>query len=116
MQNYLNTKLQAIKLVETTSKTQKKNGTRCFSDVLMNVNYLSYASGYVRRTYTHTSYYTKSKQRVIYQLNKQKLVKSEYGNYMNTTRVLEHNPDIRLEIIIKSVANYRNNKNLMYLK
>jgi hypothetical protein len=107
--DYLNnTKLETIRLVETTSRTQKKNGTRCFSDTLMNVNYLSYASGYVRRSYMQKSNYRNGEHKVIYQLNKTKNVLTEYGFY-SKVRILEHDSNKRLEMIIHSVIVYRKN-------
>jgi hypothetical protein len=103
-----NTKSQTIKLIETTSRTQKENGTRCFNDTLMNVNYLSYSSGYVRRSYMQKSNYKNGEHRVIYQLNKKRRVFDKIGLAI-TQRIMEHDSTKRLEMIAHSSSVYRKN-------
>lgn len=100
----MNLKLESLRLIETTSKRQIKNGTRRFHDPLTECDYLSYASGYVRR---------KPKYSPIYQLNKTKRVISELnwlpGKFAESTqRIMEMNVENRLEIIANATVNYRN--------
>ena len=101
-------KLETLGLVETTSKTQKKNGTLCFHDPISDCDYLSYSSGYVRRAYTAKSYYGKM-ARTIYQLNPTKKISEYYKDeeYRVTKRILIHNPGYRIHLLAKSVVNYR---------
>ena len=104
-------KLETLGLIETTSKTQKKNGTRCFHDDITKCDYLTYSSGYVRRAYTSKSYYG-DVLRTIYQLNPTKKVREYYkgDEYQMTERILIHNPGYRIHLLSKAVVNYRNNK------
>jgi len=104
-------KLKSLGLIEQTSKTQKKNGTRSFYDPIADCNYLSYDVGYVRREYTRPSYWSSGLDRVIYQLNKTKKVKSEYGDWYNTERIMIPYPSARLERIAHCAVVYRNNLN-----
>jgi hypothetical protein len=106
-------KLKALGLVETTSKTQKKNGTVCYYDPIADCDYLSYASGYVRRAYTKPAYYYSGLHRTIYQLNPQKKGRRFWNEteYEVTERILIHNPKYRLELISRSVSNYRKHLN-----
>jgi len=105
-------KLESLGLTETTSRTQNKNGTRCFHDPITDCDYLSYQSGYVRRAYSAKSYYGNT-ARVIYQLNPQKKGRRFYKDveYMVTERILIQNPGYRLHLLSKAVVNYRNTKN-----
>lgn len=107
-------KLEVLGLVETTSETQKKNGTLCFHDPIMDCDYLSYASGYVRRKFKTTNQRSGKKFFTIYQLNKKRIVQQE-SNWMPgkfvecTERILIKDPSERLERLAYCVATYRNN-------
>lgn len=105
-------KLKALGLVETTSRTQKKNGTLCFHDPITNCDYLSYSSGYVRRAFAATSSWYGRPTRTIYQLNKTTKGIYEYKgrSYDTTERIMIPNEDSRLERLAYCVATYRNNK------
>lgn len=107
------TKLQSLGLIETTSKTQAKNGTQCFHDPIVNCDYLSYESGYVRRAFAATSSWYGRPTRTIYQLNKTRKGVYEYKgrSYDTTERIMIPNNQDRLERIAHCVATYRNNKN-----
>lgn len=106
------TKTQSLNLIEVTSQTQANNGTVCYHDPLTNVDYMSYESGYVRRKYATKSWWSGKKLFTIYQLNKTKKVKRELswmpGKFVECTeRVLEMNPDKRLDIICRATVNFR---------
>lgn len=108
-------KLQVLGLVEVTSQRQANNGTVCYHDPITGCDYLSYESGYVRRSYKSKSWWSGKVITTIYQLNKTRQV-SEYSNFFKretsrTERILEPNPDVRFDIIAKSVVNYRNTLN-----
>jgi len=104
-------KLETLGLIETTSKTQKKNGTVCFYDPIADCDYLSYASGYVRRAYTKATHYSSRLHRTIYQLNPQKKGRRFWNEteYEVTERILIHNPGYRIHLLARAVVNYRNN-------
>jgi len=104
-------KLNTLGLMEQTSTAQANNGTRCFYDPLADCDYLSYESGYVRRAYTRSSYWTSRLVRSIYQLNKTKQTKSKYGDLYNTERIMIPYPSARLERIAHCAVVYRNNLN-----
>ena len=104
-------KLKSLGLIEQTSKTQEKNGTRSFYDPVADWDYLSYESGYVRREYTRSSYWTSRLVRSIYQINKTRKYKSEYGDWYNTARIMIPYPSARLERIAHCAVVYRNNLN-----
>lgn len=99
------TRLEALGLVETTSNTQRKNGTRRFHDPTTEANYMSYESGYIRREYVTTSWRTGKPLRTIYQLNPIRKVEGKYGEM--TQRVLIPNESERLDSLIRAAANYR---------
>ena len=105
-------KLKTLGLVETTSKTQKKNGTRCFHDPIVDCDYLSYSSGYVRRAFNFISFWDRKSTRAIYQLNKTRKGFYEFKGktYDTTERIMIPNEDSRLERLAHCVATYRNNK------
>ena len=105
-------KLEALGLVETTSKTQKKNGTRCWYDSVTDCDYLSYESGYVRRAYTYKSYRSGKLDRTIYQLNltRKGVFKWKEQEWDCTERIMIPNSANRLERLSHCVAVYRNNK------
>ena len=98
MQNLLN-----IGLIETTSNTQRKNGTIRLHDPVMGVDYLSYESGYVRRGYKQTSWHRPNHtDSVLYQLN---LTKTRA---IGTTRIMIPLESDRLDRIAHCVTVYRN--------
>lgn len=105
-------KAQALKLVEVTSQRQADNGSVCYHDPITNCDYISYASGYVRRKYSARNWRGKLIT-AVYQLNKTQLVPIKYTfngttyNSQKTERVLEMDPQARMEIIYRAAANYR---------
>ena len=108
------TKAQSIRLIEVTSQTQANNGTVCYHDPLTNVDYMSYESGYVRRKYSTRSWRTGNKINTIYQLNITERVPYAYTDYYGnlctteiTKRVLEMDPEKRMDIICRAAINYR---------
>ena len=108
------TKLQTLQCVEVTSQTQANNGTQCFHDPITNTDYLSYENGYVRRDYTRsytTSYGAVYKNRSIYQLNptRSDTRTSTISGYTwkGKTRLMVMDPAERLEIIARSIVNFR---------
>lgn len=106
------TKAQALRLIEVTSQTQANNGTVCFHDPITNCDYLSYESGYVRRKYSHRNWRGYIIP-TIYQLNKTRMVKHELdwfpGKFVECKeRILEMDPEARMEIIYRAVVNFRN--------
>lgn len=107
-------KLETLGLVEVTSQRQADNGTLCFHDPVTGCDYMSYESGYVRRSYTSKSYWSGQEVNTIYQLNRTRKVTraSEWSGkeYEYTERILEPNPDKRLDIIARATINYRNKK------
>jgi hypothetical protein len=109
------TKTQTIGLIEVTSKTQANNGTQCFHDPITNCDYISYESGYVRRKYSAKNWRGRTIT-TIYQVNKTRKVEVKY-NYSGklrssnrTERILEMNPEKRIDILCRAVINYRNYK------
>jgi hypothetical protein len=107
-------KLESLKCIEVTSQRQADNGTVCYHDPITNCDYLSYESGYVRRKYS-TRNWRGYIINTIYQLNKTKMsliaYKDYYGNLRvaeTKQRILEMNPEARLEILARAVVNYRN--------
>lgn len=107
-------KLQTLQCVEVTSQTQANNGTQCFHDPITNTDYLSYENGYVRRDYTRsytTSYGAVYKNRSIYQLNptRSDTRTSTISGYTwkGKTRLMVMDPAERLEIIARSIVNFR---------
>lgn len=105
------TKLEALKCVEVTSQTQANNGTVCYHDPITGCDYMSYKSGYIRRSYITRDWRSGRAFRTIYQLNptRKGYQKSEYNGhiYEVTTRVMIHDPNERLERLARAVANYR---------
>jgi hypothetical protein len=109
------TRTQAIGLVEVTSQTQANNGTQCFHDPITGCDYMSYESGYVRRKFQAISWRTGKRHFPIYQLNKKRIVKFTYNgrdgrlyNADKTERILEMNPEIRIDMVVRAAINYRN--------
>ena len=114
-------KLQSLKCVEVTSQRQADNGTICYHDPITNCDYLSYESGYIRRSYktkllssAARSYYGGKFNETIYQLNPQRkgYYKSSYNCkiYETTARVMIQDPKERMDRLAKAVVNYRNTK------
>ena len=105
-------KLQALKCVEVTSQRQADNGTVCYHDPITNCDYLSYETGYIRRSYKTRSYYSGKMFETIYQLNPQRKGKwvSPYNgqDYDITERVMIDSPEERMDRLAKAVVNYRN--------
>ena len=98
-------KLQALGLVETTSETQLKNGTRRFYDPITTCDYMSYESGYIRREYFTTSWRNDKPFRTIYQLNPTHKIDTKWGE--STQRIMITDPNERLDRLAKAAANYR---------
>ena len=104
-------KLEALKCVEVTSQRQADNGTICYHDPITNCDYLSYESGYIRRSYKLASWRTGKMMETIYQLNPQRKVDwvSPYNGqvFKVTERVLIEDAQERLNLLARAVANYR---------
>jgi hypothetical protein len=104
-------KLETLKCVEVTSQVQANNGTQCFHDPITGCDYLSYESGYIRRSYITRSWQTRKPIRTIYQLNPQRkgYYKSEYNGriYETTIRMMINDPQERMDRLARAVANYR---------
>lgn len=108
------TKTQTLGLIEVTSQRQADNGTVCYHDPIANCDYMSYESGYVRRKYS-TKNWRGNTISTIYQLNKKRNAKHELswapGKFVDCVeRVLEMDPEKRVEIICTAAVNYRNTK------
>ena len=107
------TKTQTIGLIELTTERQANNGTQCFHDPIAGCDYLSYESGYVRRKYSSTSiHWSGQKYITIYQLNKTQRVlrESTYtpGKFYDCVeRIMEMNPESRIDIIVRATTNFR---------
>lgn len=108
------TKTQAIGLIEVTSQTQANNGTQCFHDPITKCDYMSYESGYVRRKYFVCRNYLGHSINTIYQVNKTRKVPVTYkawnGNTYNSEkveRILEMDPEKRIDIVVRATTNYR---------
>jgi len=97
-------KVIALRVEETTTPKQEKNGTLKFHDPETANDYLVYASGYARR-----GRFFKGTDGVIdygvYQLNGIKVIGSKSERVLHTGDY-----DTLLEIIAKSITNYRKNK------
>lgn len=106
-------KLQSIGLIDITTKTQKKNGTQCYYDPIMDCDYLSYTSGYVRRAYTRATYYSPNLHRTIYQLNltRKGYIKSSFSDaiYETTVRMPIMEADKRIDRLAHCAIVYRKN-------
>ena len=106
-------KLEALRCVEVTSQTQANNGTVCYHDPMTGADYLSYESGYIRRSYKTKSWRTGKKLETIYQLNPQKKAPwaSEYNGVTysgyGTVRVMIPTHEERMEKLAHAVATWR---------
>lgn len=106
-------KAQSLRLFEVTSQRQADNGTVCFHDPIANCDYMSYESGYVRRKYSAKNW-RGNVINTVYQLNKTRQVPTVYTNWngtictsTKTERILEMDPEKRMEIIYRGATNYR---------
>lgn len=108
-------KLETLGLVEVTSQRQANNGTVCYHDPRTNCDYMSYESGYVRRSYKSKSWWSGKTIETIYQLNKTRKVtqtsKVSGRKFESTERILEPNADVRFDMIAKAAVNYRKTLN-----
>ena len=104
-------KLEALRCVEVTSQTQANNGTICYHDPITKCDYLSYESGYIRRSYKTKSWRGGHIIETIYQLNPQKKetqISSYTGNpFTVTRRVKIYDAEERMDLLARAVANYR---------
>jgi hypothetical protein len=108
-------KLEALRCVEVTSQRQANNGTICYHDPITNCDYLSYESGYIRRSYKTRSYWTGKMFETIYQLNPKRLTAKSYTSptngqtysYHTTERVMIDSPEERMDRLARAVVNYR---------
>ena len=108
-------KAQSLRLIEVTSQTQANNGTVCFYDPITGCDYMSYESGYVRRKYVTGRNWRGEKVVTIYQLNKTRQVPFEWKSVWDnktysstkTERILEMDPEKRMEILYRGAVNYR---------
>ena len=108
-------KLETLGLVEVTSQRQANNGTVCYHDPITGCDYMSYESGYVRRSYKSKSWWSGKTISTIYQLNKKANI-VEYSEFFKrnierVSRVLEFDAGVRFDIIAKAAVNYRKNLN-----
>lgn len=106
-------KLETLKCIEVTSQRQADNGTVCYHDPITNCDYISYESGYVRRKYSVTNW-RGHKITTIYQVNKTQMVPISYTDYYGNQcvsdakeRILEMDPEKRIELLARAVVNYR---------
>ena len=107
-------KLESLKCIEVTSQRQADNGTICYHDPVTGCDYLSYESGYIRRSYKTRSYWSGKMFETIYQLNPTStgyhISKYDGSIYETTARVMIQDPYERLDRLAKAVSNYRINK------
>ena len=101
-------KAQSLRLFEVTSATQTNNGTICFYDPIAKCFYMSYESGYVRRSYGGSTWFGQSRTNIIYQLNPTVKINSRDRRYPTTKRLMISDPEERLELIYRATVNYRN--------
>lgn len=102
-------KLESLRCVETTSQRQADNGTICYHDPITGADYLSYESGYIRRSYIAKSWRTGKDFRTIYQLNSTRKGVATWRDrtYEVVERVMIQDPYERLDRLAKAVSNYR---------
>jgi len=105
-------RLETLGLIELTTQRQADNGTRCWLDPQTGYDYLSYESGYCRKSYSTRSYYTGKMMRQIYQINLTRKTTHTYkfGQYETTERILIPSQDARIDRIAKVVVACRKNK------
>lgn len=100
-------KLQTLGLIEVTSQRQADNGTVCYHDPVTGCDYMSYESGYVRRSYKTKPYWSDKQFTVIYQLNPHRQVDGRWGKM--TQRIMIDDRDARIDLIARATINYRKN-------
>ena len=104
-------KLESLKCVEVTSQRQANNGTVCYHDPITGCDYLSYESGYIRRSYSTKHWRGGSEIRVIYQLNPKRkgyhTSKWSGNTYECVERVMIPTHEERMDRLARAVANYR---------
>lgn len=100
-------KLETLGLIEVTSQRQADNGTVCYHDPVTKCDYMSYESGYVRRSYKTKSWWSDEEITAIYQLNPQRRVDGKFGKM--TQRIMIDNHDARIDLIARATINYRKN-------
>jgi hypothetical protein len=101
-------KVIALRVEETTTPKQEKNGTLKFHDAETANDYLVYASGYARRGRFINGKHGRNYG--VYQLNNVKAISPTLGR-VSTERILHTGDyDTLLEIIAKGITNYRKNK------
>jgi len=100
-------KLETLGLVEITSQRQADNGTVCYHDPVTGCNYMSYESGYVRRSYKTKAWWNDEEITAIYQLNPHRQVDGKFGKM--TQRIMIENHDARIDLIARATINYRKN-------
>ena len=100
-------KLQTLGLVEVTSQRQADNGTVCYHDPVAKCDYMSYESGYVRRSYKTKAWWSGEEVTSIYQLNRHRQVDSRWGKM--TQRIMVDDYDARIDLIARATINYRKN-------
>jgi len=100
-------KLETLGLIEVTSQRQADNGTVCYHDPVTKCDYMSYESGYVRRSYKTKSWWSDKEITAIYQLNPHRQVDGKFGK--TTQRIMIDNHDNRIDLIARATINYRKN-------
>jgi len=96
-------KVIALRVEETTTPKQEKNGTIKFHDPETAHDYLVYATGYARR-----GRFFQGKQGMdygVYQLNEIKLVEGKANRVLHVGDY-----DTLLDIIARAIVNYRKNQ------
>lgn len=105
-------KLEALRCVEVTSQRQADNGTVCYYDPMTGANYMSYESGYIRRSYKTKSWRSGKDIETIYQLNPKRQTEqvSAYTGrtFECTERVMVTDSEERMDRLANAVINYRN--------
>jgi|LakMenE01Jun11ns_1017448.scaffolds.fasta_scaffold9846467_2 hypothetical protein len=101
-------KVIALRVEETTTPKQEKNGTLKFHDAETGLDYMVYATGYARRGYFFKG--KNGRNYGAYQLNNVKYISATAGRE-KTERILHVGDyDTLLEIIARAITNYRKNK------
>lgn len=101
-------KVIALRVEETTTPKQEKNGTLKFHDTETANDYLVYASGYARRG---RFFNTQAGIRYgVYQLNNVKYIHNKITGALTERILYTGDYDTLLKIIAKSITNYRKNK------
>lgn len=110
---------QELGLIESTTPTQKKNGTMAFIDPVMSsstsiMSYTIHTNGYVRRKFQKTSYSIDTNRywpTEHYQLNRTQEVPRIGSDWTRSAkRRIMATPLEQVAILFKSTINYRKNK------